>query len=551
MHKLANTCQSLSRRAFLAAPAAVLAQTPAQPPNIIFLLTDDQRRDSLACYGNKDVRTPHIDRLAADGTLFEQASITSAICTPSRACYFLGQYERRHGVNFNSGTALSPKAWSQSYPVLLRKAGYFTGYVGKNHVPIGAKGYATGIIEESFDFWYGAHNHLTFYSKSRHAIFKSAKANTQSEIIAEGAASFLDTNESFLAGAKSFLAKRPAGKPFCLSLAFNLPHRAGTGSMRQLPTDPALYRTAYRDKINQLPLPAHYTPKDKIVNPRLPADVLYAQYRQNSYDYVDTEASLREHSVRVLQTVTGIDNVVGQLRAQLEKQGLAQNTVIVYASDHGIMEGEFGLGGKALNYEPCLRIPMIVYDPRVKTTARGQRRAEQVQSVDIAPTLLDIAGIKPAPTMQGRSLLPLVRGENPKWREYAFAENLWSTTFGNPRVESVRNGEWKYIRYFATERKLFEATQGEAAYGVTPAQRAAYNAWLTHSVKGGKPDHEELFHIANDPHESSNLAANPTHAATLKKLRAACDSAVRAAKGDLRQPPDTVILPAGAAGTGD
>jgi arylsulfatase A-like enzyme len=530
--------------------SATLAQTRARRPNLVFVLTDDQRLDSLGCYGNRVVRTPHIDRLAAEGTLFEQATITSAICTPSRACYFLGQYERRHGVNFNSGTAVSAKAWARSYPVLLREAGYFTGYVGKNHVPVGEKGYGSGVIEESFDFWYGAHNHLTFYPKGRHKIFAGAKAATQAEVLAEGAASFLDTNESFLAGAKVFLAKRPAEKPFCLSIAFNLPHRAGTGSMRQLATDPELYRTTYREKMRELPLPPHYTPKDKIDKPRLPADVLYASYRQTSYDYVDTEASLREHAVRVLQTVTGIDNVVGQIRAQLEKLGVADNTVIVYASDHGIMEGEYGLGGKALNYEPCLRVPMIIYDPRVPAAARGQRRREQVQSIDIAPTLLHLAGEKTPAAMQGRSLLPIVRGERVEWREYAFAENLWSTVFGNPRVESVRDGEWKYIRYFATERKLFETAEGEAAYAVTPGQRAAYHAWLTESLRRA-PDYEELFHIAADPEESRNLAGDARQAGRLKSMRAACAAAVRAAKGDVSAAPDTVVLPQGAAGTGD
>jgi arylsulfatase A-like enzyme len=158
-------------------------------------------------------------------------------------------------------------------------------------------------------------------------------------------------------------------------------------------------------------LPANYTPKAQIHTPRLPANVLYAQYRQKSYDYVDTEASLRERLVRQYQTITGIDNVLGTIRAKLAELEIDRNTVIVFASDHGIMAGEYGLGGKALNYEPCLRIPMIVMDPRIPKSHTGQRRAELVQSIDVAPTLLNVAGIA-APTMQGRSLLPLIRGES-------------------------------------------------------------------------------------------------------------------------------------------
>jgi arylsulfatase A-like enzyme len=514
-------------------------------PNIVFVLTDDQRRDSLACYGNSDVRSPNIDRLAADGVLFERAFVTSAICTPSRACYFLGQYERRHGVNFNSGTALAPEAWRNGYPALLRQAGYFTGYVGKNHVPLGPKGYESGLLEKSFDFWYAAHGHLTFYPK-RHAIFRSAKADTQPEVLQEGALSFLDTEQGFLAGAQAFLERRPADRPFCLSICFNLPHAAGTGSMKQLPEDPELYRTAYRDRIGKLALPPSYVPKSGIRAPRLPPNVLYAQYRQNSYNYVDTEDSLRERKVREYQTITGIDGVVGAVREQLRKLKLDGNTVIVFASDHGIMSGEFGLGGKALNYEPCLRIPMIVMDPRVAKERRGRRLGQIVQSIDVAPTLLDLAGLKPPGTMQGRSLVPLLRGEAVRWRESAFAENLWSTVFGNPRVESVRTADWKYIRYFATDRALFgKAEEGPAAYGVTPSQAEAYRSWLTASVRGLKPDYEELFDVAGDPGETANLASDPRHGKRLEAMRRECDRLAREAKGDLDAAPLTVPLPQG------
>ncbi|MBI4873807.1 MAG: sulfatase-like hydrolase/transferase [Acidobacteria bacterium] len=521
--------------------AAAGAGQGVSRPNIVFLLTDDQRRDSLGCYGNREIRTPHIDRLAGEGVLFERAFVTSAICTPSRASYFLGQYERRHGVNFNSGTSLAPAAWEDSYPMRLRKSGYFTGYVGKNHVPLGPRGYQSGILEKSFDFWYAGHQHLTFYPKQRHPIFRFAKAGTQPEVLEEGALSFLDSQGAFIAGAEAFLKQRPANQPFCLSLCFNLPHRAGTGSMRQLPADRELYRTAYRDRINEFALPGNYIPKAGIRAPRIPANVLYAQFRQNSYNYVDTEAALREHQVRVYQTVTGIDDVLGALRGQLKKLGLERNTVIVFASDHGIMAGEFGLGGKALNYEPCLRIPMIVMDPRLPEPRRGQRLGQLVQSIDVAPTLVDLAGLPAPAAMQGRSLAPLLRGEKVPWREYVFAENLWSTTFGNPRVESVRSADWKYIRYFATGRSLFQKSEGE--------QARAYLSWLTASVRGLKPDYEELFHVAADPNETANLARDPKNAPMLARMREECDRQVREAKGDLDAPPLTLPLPAGATAT--
>jgi len=513
----------------------------AKRPNLVFILTDDHRADQLGCYGHPFLRTPHLDRLAEEGTLFEQAFVTSAICTPSRVCFFLGQYERRHGVNFNSGTAVSPEAWRQSYPVLLRESGYFTGYVGKNHVPLGEAGYASGLMEESFDYWYGGHGHLRFYPKRNHPIFRNAEADTQVEILEEGALAFLEPNEAFLAGAGEFLRHRPGDRPFCLTVSFNLPHAAGSSSMEQLPTDPELYREAYRELLPVLPLSPHYLARAEIRQPRLPAAVLRSKFRQPSYDYVDTPETLRERLVRKYQTISGIDALVGSLRAKLDELGLAGDTVILFTSDHGIMEGEFGLGGKALNYEPCLRVPMIVHDPEAPETARGQRRDELVLGIDLTATLLALAGIPVPETVQGRDLNPLVRGESPPWREAAFGENLWSTYFGNPRIESVRTAEWKYLRYFENDRAPFEGQEGQERLRVTDETSALYARWLTASIEGEAPVHEELFHVAEDPDETRNLASDPAHAGTLDEMRRHAQRLVREAKGP-DGPPASVRL---------
>ncbi|MEM9018907.1 MAG: sulfatase-like hydrolase/transferase, partial [Verrucomicrobiota bacterium] len=362
-------------------------------PNIIFLLTDDHRQSDLGCYGNPIVKTPHIDQLAAEGVLFENASITSAICTPSRISYFLGQFERRHGVNFNSGTSVSLSAWAHSYPVLLRESGYFTGYVGKNHAPVGSHGYETGVMEKTFDFWYAGHGHIRFYPKEVHEIFRNAKNETQVELVGEGVSEFLRAESpSYLGGAEEFLAARPKGQPFCLSICLNVPHGAGTSSMKLLPSDDELYRTAYRDQIDTLPLPPNYIARREIETPKLPPEVLHAEYRQTGYNWVDTPEGVRERRVRHFQTITGIDRMVGEIRAQLDELGLAENTVIILSSDHGLFAGEHGLGGKALNYEVCLAVPHIVFDPRMPQASRGQRRRELVQSIDVAPTILDLAG---------------------------------------------------------------------------------------------------------------------------------------------------------------
>lgn len=520
----------------------------AERPNLVFILTDDHRRDLVGCYGNEHIRTPNLDRLAAEGVLFENASVTSAICTPSRASYFLGQYERRHGVNFNSGTALAARAWSRSFPVLLREAGYATGYVGKNHVAIGARGYETGLIEKSIDYWYAGHGHLSFYPKERHPIFAAAENDTQVELVQEGAEAFVDPRKPYLEQAETFLDARPEDAPFMLMVAFNLPHDAGSRTMRMLPGDDELYKTAYRDQVDELPLPATYIERAEITEPKLPAEVAHVEFRQEGYDYVDREETLRERLVRHYQTVTGIDRFVGRLRGLLEELGEADNTVIVFASDHGLLFGEHGLGGKALNYEPCLAIPMIVNDPRLPGGRTGRREAALVQSIDVAPTLLDLAGVEPPEAMQGRSLVRLLREGDPEWRTHAYAENLWSTYFGNPRCESVRDERWKYLRYFANDRELYEDFDFSTVYQTNELNTTSYAEWLTSSLTGEEPDYEELFDLRNDPDETTNLADVPEHADILADLRSRCLAMAREAKGDLDAPPETVPLPIGKAG---
>ncbi|MEM9280717.1 MAG: sulfatase-like hydrolase/transferase [Verrucomicrobiota bacterium] len=510
-------------------------------PNIIFLLTDDHRQTDLGCYGNEMVQTPHLDRLAAEGVLFENASITSAICTPSRITFFLGQFERRHGVNFNSGTSVPLAAWAHSYPVLLRESGYFTGYVGKNHSPVGSLGYETGLIEKTFDYWYAGHGHIRFYPKEVHEIFSEARNETQVELVGEGAMEFLGAEEpSYLGGAEQFLASRPADQPFCLSICLNVPHGAGTGTMKMRPTDDELYRNTYRDQINSLPLPPNYMARADIRSPKLPPEVLHAEYRQGGYNWVDTPESVRERRVRHYQTITGIDRMVGHIRTKLEDLGLDGNTVIIMSADHGLFAGEFGLGGKALNYEVCLAVPLIVYDPRLPDEKRGQRRTELVQSIDLAPTLLDLAGLPESSHMQGQSYLPLIQREETEWRRHAFAENLWSTYFGNPRIESVRTERWKYIRYFKNDRvhwKDLDGSEGVRLYQVSKAQRELYDQWRTASIDGEVPVYEELFDLESDPHETTNLVAADEHQSLLDELRVHCQRLVTEARGPLDSHP--------------
>lgn len=508
-------------------------------PNLVFILTDDQRYDTLGCTGNEIVKTPNIDRLAEQGTLFTQATVTSAICTPSRASYFTGMYERNHGINFNSGTSLSVEQWQNSYPMLLRDAGYHLGYIGKNHVPVGGAGYESGLIEASFDYWYAMHKHLYFYPKEHEKIpgiddgmFDNAGAENQIDIIQEGMDNFFEPNEKFYNGAMRFLRERPGDRPFCLSICLNLPHDCGTERMESRVTDPDLYRSGYyevRDEIRSR-LPETYVAKDDLKQPKLPEDLFYTQYRQGTYNYVNTTDELTDRIIRRYQALTGIDQLVGKLLGTLKEKGLAENTVIIFASDHGLFRGEFGLGGKSMCYDSNLHIPLIVFDPRVDQ--KGQRRDEAVQSIDVTTTLLDYAEARIPEHMSGKSLKPLVQGEIVPWREYAFSENLWSTRFGNPRCESVRSKDWKYIRYFKNDRMLYDMNVDKRVqYKVSGKQAELYQTWLDASIKGEQPVYEELFDLNADPDESVNLALDPIFGKKLKELRDVCQAMVKEARG--------------------
>lgn len=513
---------------------AILAQ-----PNFVFVLTDDHRYDLLGCTGNDLIKTPNFDKLAKDGVMFSNAHVTSAICTPSRVSMFLSQFERKHGVNFNSGTSMADEAWEQSYPMVMRRNGYYTGYVGKNHSPIGDGGYGSGVMDQSFDYWYAGHGHLSFYPKNRHKIFKGAKNDTQVEVINEGVQDFF-SNEYRLEGAKHFLQNRPNDKPFCLSICFNLPHGASTSTMKLLPTDSSLYRTAYRDI--EIPLPNIYVAKKDIKNPKLPPEIHFADERQTGYNYVDNREDLKERMIRNYQAVTGIDGLVGNLRKALKENGLDENTIIIFTSDHGIFWGEQGMGGKSLCYEVCTHVPMIIYNPMAPKKARGKVSNQLVQTIDIAPTMLAYAGIEAPKAFQGKSLKTIVNGSDEPVRDYLFTENLWSTQFGNPRCESVQNKEWKYIRYYKNDNlrasykikaaEMLGMKVNDMLYAQHDPDIAMYRSFVEGPLNGEEAVYEELYNLKNDPDEVTNLALEKQYSDVLAQMRAAWKKEIKIARGE-------------------
>jgi len=475
------------------------AAAPQSRPNIIVLITDDQRHDSIAALGHPYVKTPHLDRLIGESVRFRNAYAASPVCAPSRVSFFTGMLERVHGVGFSSGYQLSEEQWARTYPALLRAAGYHTGFIGK----FGVEYYPfRGRAADKFDYWWAHDGWTKFFPKDRDTPstrpYHAAKEEIITPIMGEAMMKFLET--------------APADKPFCLSVSFNVPHGSQTTSMHegfpnsQLMLRPAnenpklaghpFYGSLYRDL--DIPIPPETGGDPYRLIPRFILD--QDKGRRKLYEYNYSRDGCREHHIRYHQQITGVDHVIGRLRAELDRRGLADDTVIVYGSDHGLLMGEYGMGGKELLLDLAAKIPCFVHDPRLPAALRGRALPHLVAGIDYTRTILDYAGVEPPSFMDGASLRPLVEGRETPWRSELFLESLFAMR-DNPFQEAVRTDRWKYIR-------LFDGVQG----------------WRDADVDftGRTPAFEMLFDLQADPGETNNFADDPSRAETLAALRGRC-----------------------------
>ncbi len=423
----------------------------ATRPNLIFLLTDDQRADTLGCMGNQIIQTPHIDALARRGVTFDNAFVTTSICMTSRTSILLGQYAARHG-NWNFRRSLTPDELAATYPGQLKAAGYHVGFIGKWGVGAPPRAY--------FDY------DRTFPGQGKYLLEKDGKQIHLTRLMGDQAL-------EFLAGA-------PDDRPFSLSISFKAPHVQDTPSVNE---QPFIYDPAHESMYAGV----------TIAPPKLAA----SRYHDRLPDFLKNSENRARWAVRFwgpqryqesvkgyYRLITEVDQEVGRIVGELERRGLADNTVIIFTSDHGFYLGEYGYAGKWFPHDVSIRVPMIVVDPRLPEQQRGTRRGEMALNIDVAPTLLAAAGSDVPRDMQGQSLLPLLRGESPEWRNEFFYEHH----FDHPRIpanEGVRTERWKYIRFVDSD-----------------------------------PLYEELYDLESDPLEEHNLAAGPAHAETLDRLRA-------------------------------
>ena len=399
--------------------AADAAQaTDADRPNIVFFLADDQRNDQLGCYGHPFVKTPNLDKLAARGTRFTNAFVTTSICASSRATIFTGMVERSHHFTFGT-PAIAQEFVTNSYPVLIKQAGYKTGFVGKFGVGF------TGGTNQAFDF---------FRPINRNKYFKKQPDGTlrhTTQLSGDAAIEFIQENRN---------------EPFMLSVSFNATHAEDGDKVDHFPW-PKVMDGMYEDIA--IPSPRLSDPAIFASQPEFLRESLN---RERFFWRWDTKEKYEKNIRSYYRMLSGIDHVVGRVIAKLEELGLSDNTIVVYTGDNGYYMAQRGFAGKWSHYEESLRVPLIISDPRVDEKAKGQVRDEVVLNLDLASTFVGAAGVDLPEQYQGEDLSGLVSGNNPqKWRTDFFCEHLMDVPGRIPKWEGVRDQRWVYANYFQNE----------------------------------------------------------------------------------------------------
>lgn len=430
-----------------------------QKPNIIYLMADDQNVGSLGCYGNPEVSTPNMDKIGEKGILFTKHYNTTAICMASRATVFTGMYEYKTGTNFEHGDMKS-EVWKKSYPMLLREAGYLTAFAGK----FGMEVEGIGLCENDFDFWGGGPGQTSYETKKNRSMAKYAK-------------DFPHSTLSYGAFGQDVIREAvKKDKPFCLSISFKAPHRPVT-------PDPK-FDKVYAGKT--FTKPANY---GREAGEHMPEQSKqgrqYKRFHEWKYS-TDYDGVMAKY----YQLIYAVDVAVGMIMEELEAQGIADNTVIIYTSDNGFICGAHGYGSKVLPMEESSRAPLMIYDPRSKVAGKKLQCAALTGNIDFAPTILELAGVQIPENMDGESLVPLLK--NPKkdiHKQIAFI-NAWGAVPTQSLTCITKN--WKYTYWW---------------YGNDEMKPA-----------------EELYNLANDPLEMKNLANDPASSDNLVDMRAKYDA---------------------------
>ncbi len=427
--------------------AGLSLASSAKPMNIVVLYADDWRHDTLGVAGNPVVKTPVLDRLAGEGVRFTHNCVTTAICGVSRASLMTGQWMSRHG---NPAFAMFKTPWSETYPGLLRKNHYYVGHIGK---------------------W---HN-----GKFPAAEYDFGRAYSGTHWIKQPDGTKIHVTQKNENDALEFLKTRPADKPFCLTLAFFATHADDGNPLQFLPQPGSM--KLYEDVT--IPLPPNATDESfRRLPPFIGNEKNEGRARWHwRFDEPEKYQTMMKNYYRL---ATEVDTTCGRVLEELKKQGLLENTLIIFTGDNGYFHGEHGLADKWYPHEESIRVPLIVRDPRMGQSANGKTNDDFTLNVDLAPTILAAAGVKAPANMQGRDISPLyLAAANPAWRTEFFYEHatIKDTSF-IPSSEALVRKDWKY--FYWPDFKL-----------------------------------EQLFGLHADPHEENDLAKDPAQQDRLAEMR--------------------------------
>lgn len=392
------------------------AQKNQNKPNIIFILTDDQRWDALGYAGNKLIHTPEMDKLAREGVYFKNSIVTTPICAASRASILSAMHERTHGYNFQSG-AMKEEYMTNAYPKILKNAGYYTGFYGKLGVKYEAK---ENLFHEYEDY-------------DRNGAFADRRGYFYKKIGKDTVHLTRYTGQKAL----DFIQKAKSDQPFCLSLSFSAPHAH----------DPAPDQYFWEKETDHL-LQTTTIPQADISDNKyfdiLP-DFVKKGFNRLRWTWRYDTPEKYQHSVKgYYRMISGIDLEIAKIRQKLKEKGLDKNTIIILMGDNGYFLGERQLAGKWLLYDNSIRVPLIVYDPR---TPQHRDIDAIACNIDVPATILDFAGVNRPKSWQGKSLVSLVSGAKTTLnRDTVLIEHLWE--FDNiPPSEGAKTKDWKYFRY--------------------------------------------------------------------------------------------------------
>ncbi|WP_418262564.1 sulfatase [Flavobacterium faecale] len=466
MTRTSSQLMMLSLLFFVKIVSNAQTNSTSERPNIIFILTDDQRWDAIGYAGNKLAYTPEMDNLAKTGTYFHNTISTTPICAASRASIFSGLYERTHKYTFQTGD-IKQEYMQEAYPKVLKDAGYYTAFFGK----FGVKYKGLASLYDKFDN-YDRENR---YKDRRGYYYKTIGKDTVHLTRYTGQQAI------------DFIANAPTDKPFCMQLSFSAPH-----------AHDAAKEQYFWDKEQDFVLANTTVPAAKFSDNKyydvLPQIVKDGFNRLRWTWRYDTPEKY-QHSVKgYYRMIAGVDMEITKIRKELVKKGLDKNTVIIVMGDNGYFLGEKQLAGKWLMYDNSVRVPLMIYDPRVK---EHKDVTEMALNIDIPATILDLAGVKQPKSWHGKSLVSLINAKNVTInRDTVLIEHLWE--FENiPPSEGVRTKDWKYFRYVNDQ-----------------------------SI-------EELYNLKKDPNELHNLAKNKKYQKVLVNLRKQCDALISKVKDPL------------------